>query len=545
MHQRFIVTTLGFLLVAVIAAATLPIEPTTGRAYGTIAGAGSLAPTFSEHIAKIIYAHCTVCHRDGEIAPFPLVSYHDVATRANLIAAVTGSGEMPPWKADRNYGSHADVRGLTADEIALLKQWADAGAPPGDLGNLPPAPTYAAGSQLGTPDLVLKMSEPYKHSGKDIYRCFVLPTGLLADKEISAIEFRPGNPAIVHHALLFLDTAGAARKRDAADPGPGYTSFGGAGFTEAETYFPWVPGATPRLLPLGLSQKMYRNSDLVIQIHYAPIDHEESDQSSVNIFFAKTAPIQRPVMQFVMLPSMLNDGPFVIPANQVRRFTAEYQVPADVSVLAVAPHMHLLGREMKAYCVRPEGDTIPLVWIRDWDFHWQGGYTFRKLVKVPAGSTLVVESRYDNTPDNPSNPSSPPKSVAWGESTLDEMMVCYFFYTIYLPGDENVSLETGSSGTGGDHGAAAHLMRLECIPNPMTSSAHIDFTLGERAPVKLTLYDVLGRSVATLADATMDAGSYTVPIGRGTATAALPDGSYICRLTTGSEALERLIVFKR
>ncbi len=500
-------------------------------------------PTFSGDVARIIYAHCTVCHRSGEIAPFPLVSYHDVATRANQIAEVTTSREMPPWKPERNFGTHADVRGLSAQDIAVLKQWADDGAPPGDLASAPPAPTFANGSQLGTPDLVLKMPQAYTHNGEDVYRCFVLPTGLLDDRDIAAIEFRPGNPAIVHHVLFFLDTSGAARARDAADPGPGYTSFGGPGFDAVGTFFPWAPGATPRLLPPGLSQKMYKHSDLVIQIHYAPVDHEETDQSTVNIFFAKPAPVMRPVMQFAMDPATLTNGPFLIPPYITKRFRAEYPVPYDVSVLAVAPHMHLLGREMKAYCVKPNGDTIPFVWIRDWDFHWQGGYTFKKLVMVPAGSLLVVESMYDNTTSNENNPNSPPKFVAWGESTLDEMMICYFFYTISLPGDENVVLDSGSSGdveTG-----AHHLDRLACVPNPVRSVAQLEFTLATSTPVTLTLHDVLGRPVATLVNATLERGTYSMSIGDGAKTAGLPNGTYIARLVSGSETKEEMILFQR
>lgn len=512
----------------VLAAAVVLLLDDRGNAARAETIPGADAPTFSRDIAPIIYANCTGCHREGEIAPFPLVSYEQIAGRADKIAELTGTREMPPWKAAPDFGSHADVRRLSDEQIALIRAWADAGAPEGDAAATPKPPTFPSGSQLGTPDLVLKMSAPYLHkgTGKDMYRCFVIPTGLLENRDIAAIEFRPGNPKIVHHALMFLDTTGTARRKDAADPDGGYLGFGGPGFDAAATYIPWVPGAVARFFPPGLTGKMYRNSDLVIQIHYAPSDSDMEDQSSVNLFFAKPG-FSREVLQFAMSPQNLIDGPFIIPAGQKRRFTARYTVPADVSLLAVAPHMHLLGAMMKTYAVKPEGDTIPFVLIDDWDFHWQGAYTFKKIVKVPRGSTLVVESMYDNTADNPENPNTPPRVVTWGESTLDEMMLCYFFYTIYFPGDENIVLETpppvAAVGAVGRAAAAS----LACTPNPLAGAGVVRLTLPAATRVNVALYDALGCRVAVLADGRYGVGSTDLPLERG----SLPAGLYFCRLS--------------
>lgn len=527
---------------AVALAVVVALHPGNNTAAGGVSD-GVGVPTFSEHIAKILYANCTVCHRAGEIGAFPLASYEDAAAHAAQIAEATGAREMPPWKADVGYGAHADIRRLSDDEIALIRDWAEGGAPEGDRTKAPSPPDFPDGSQLGRPDLVLRMSEPYLHkgNGKDMYRCFVIPTGLLENKDIAAIEFRAGNKSIVHHALMFLDTTGKGREMDAKDSGPGYTCFGGAGFDVAATYIPWVPGATTRLFPQGLVGKMYRNSDLIIQIHYAPTDADQLDQSSVNIFFAKPSVFPREVLQFPMSPAQL-DVPFVIPANQKKRFVARYKVPLDVSLLSVAPHMHLLGKEMKAYGVTPSGDTMPFVWIRQWDFHWQGAYTFKKIVKVPANTTLVVESEYDNTSDNPENPNSPPRVVRWGESTLDEMMLCYFFYTIYLPGDENIDLETKpvSAAPVLDRAAA---LGLECAPNPARGEATIGFTLPAAGRGTLTVHDPLGRIVRVVADGYFDAGSHVVPIT--ISNTGLASGVYFCRLVTEHGSLVRAIRFEQ
>ncbi|MEM1124480.1 MAG: cytochrome c, partial [Bacteroidota bacterium] len=148
--------------------------------------------TFSEHIAPIIYENCTSCHRPGEIAPFSLTNYEEVANWSNMIRYVTEIKYMPPWKPDRSYSRFVGESGLTDEEIELIAEWVESGSPQGNPSLEPPIPSFPSGSQLGTPDLVLKMDEVYFIEGNntDDYRVFVLPTGLTEDKEIAAIEFR-------------------------------------------------------------------------------------------------------------------------------------------------------------------------------------------------------------------------------------------------------------------------------------------------------------------------------------------------------------------
>jgi hypothetical protein len=396
--------------------------------------------TFSKHVAPIIFKHCVSCHRDGEIAPFSLSNYEEVSQMAYTIKAVVHTGTMPPWKAEQGYGDFLDERLLTQQEKEIISQWIDGGLEEGNKGDLPTLPDFPKGSQLGVPDLVLKLKNPWKIESnyKDNYRNFVLDLPIDQDYDVAAIEFRPGNAKVVHHALMWLDTTGESTSRDIAEPGDGYDGFGGPGFNPTLSYGGWVPGATSRFYPPGIGNKMYKSGKVLVQIHYAPSVTEEYDQSTINVFFKKNENNVRQVLEFPMSVSELENKPFIIPANERKKFRGSYFVPIDASIASIAPHQHLLGANAKAYAVTILGDTIPLVNIPSWDFNWQGAFTFQKLVKIPMFSTLYYEAEYDNTTDNPFNPNNPPKITRWGENTSDEMYLCYFHFLLYEPGDENI-----------------------------------------------------------------------------------------------------------
>src|SRR5687767_3797627 len=214
------------------------------------------APTFSKDVAPIVFEHCVSCHRPGEVAPFSLISYPEARRRARLIADVTSRGLMPPWKAAPGHGDFVGERRLTDQQIQTLRAWAGAGALEGNPADLPPQRRFTEGWHLGQPDLVVKMTEPYTLAaeGRDDFRVFVIPLNLDQDKYVRAVEFRPGNRKIVHHALFFLDNSGAARKLDDQEPGPGYRRMGGPGFTPSGGLGGWAPGFTPHFLPDGVGR---------------------------------------------------------------------------------------------------------------------------------------------------------------------------------------------------------------------------------------------------------------------------------------------------
>lgn len=386
--------------------------------------------TYSRYIAPIIQANCAGCHRPGEAAPFVLLSYGDVARRAKQIAAVTRSRFMPPWKPVHGFGSFRGERRLTEREIELIHAWAENGKPQGDSRELPPPSEFVTGWQLGKPDMVLTMSHTYRvrAQGPDVYRHFVIPTGLRRPRLVAAMEFRPGNPRVTHHASVFFDNSGAARRLSARVPGYGYSGYGGPGFFPSGSLGNWLPGTTPRRLPQGTGRFMPARSDLVLQMHYQSSGRPENDRSKVGIYFAK-----RGARQIVEEFQVLNSALDIPPGARRHHHRATFTLPADIILLDAAPHMHLLGREMKAVARLPNGTTRPLIWIRDWDFNWQGQYLYVKPVRLPKGTTIVVDAWLDNSAKNPLNPHSPPQRVGWGEQTQDEMPLCQFRYTARRP----------------------------------------------------------------------------------------------------------------
>jgi hypothetical protein len=460
-------------------------------------------PTFHADVAPIIYNHCTECHRVGEIGPMPFTTFEEVADYAGMIEWVTASGYMPPWTPDHTYSTLRGERFLTDEELAVLAEWAAAGAPEGVPSDNPGLPSFPEGSQVGEPDLVLSMPEAYVHSGDmtDQYQVFVIPLDLDAPQEIRAIEVRPGNAAIAHHTLIAYTENPAviaqAMALDAADPAPGYESFGDYGVPVEDFLFGgWVPGSPPSEFPPTIGKVVSPDGVLLMQMHYGPSPVEESDQTEVNLFFADT-PVEREVELFLLEPSML-DEPFYIPANTVKTFHAEVEVPVDLSLIGVTPHCHLLGQSWEVYA-ESEGDTIPLISIPEWDFNWQGIFTFPSLLHVPAGYTLHAICTYDNTTANPFNPSDPPIPVSWGEFTEDEMFVMFLQFVPYLPGDEEISL---SSPNQHREWAYAKPQLFPLSPNPIRSGSlvEIGWMSPTDSPLTLEVFDMHGRRVRTIFD---------------------------------------------
>jgi hypothetical protein len=497
--------------------------------------------TFTQHIAPIIYNKCTSCHRPGEIGPMPFTNYGQVAAYAGMIKYVTGIRYMPPWKPDPAYRHFLDENVLTNQEIQQIQQWADNGTPQGNPALEPPLPTFPTGSQLGTPDLVVKMNQKFTHQGnnQDQYQVFVLPTNLPTDKNIAAVEIRPGNKTIAHHSILAMDTTNTATALDAQDPKYGYASFGGFGFNPVETNWAgWTPGNAPRFYPIGMGKKLFKGAKLLLQMHYGPSAVTQQDSSTVNIFYAHN-PVYRYVATAPISPMLLVNGPFVIPANQVKTFHAVYQVPIDLSLVSVLPHMHLLGKSWNVYALKPNGDTIKIIKIKDWDFNWQNNYRFPRLLKIPMGSTLHVFGTYDNTVNNPSNPNNPPLPVSWGESTTDEMYLVYFEFVPYLPGDENMVL-SDKTVAGTFIKPATKLYPL--YPNPVNDKMTVGFSLAKPEKVSLKLLDVNGQTVRELSkDQLFHQGPHSLDF----PAENLPAGVYLFRMEAGSFAqTQRLVLIK-
>jgi len=388
--------------------------------------------TYSKDIAPIVYNNCIGCHRAGEVAPFSLTTFDDAKKRADQLAEVTKSRFMPPWKAETGYGEFEGARHLTDAQIELFGKWLAQGAPEGNPKDLPKMPKFVDGWQLGEPDLIVKVDRPYtvKADGRDEFRCFVVPLGLKEEKYVSAVEFRPDNRKVVHHALMFLDTKGRAKKLDDADPLPGYSRAGGPGFTPSGSLGGWAPGAFVTPLPTGVARLVPKGADLVIQTHFHPSGKTEVEQSSVGIYFSKRPPEK--LLAGLVLRSRDIDIP---PGKTDYTLTDSIKLPVDVDVIGVTPHAHLICKDMHAWATLPNGKTQELIWIKDWDFNWQEQYQYKSAVKLPKGSTIQMKYVYDNSADNPHNPNSPPKRVTFGEQTTNEMAFLFMQITTEKPAD--------------------------------------------------------------------------------------------------------------
>jgi mono/diheme cytochrome c family protein len=384
-------------------------------------------PTYTKDVAGIFQKNCQECHRPGQVGPFPLETYDQARKRAADIAAVVDERAMPPWKANPHVGpKFRDVRTLSEPEIATIVAWAESGAPEGNPADLPAAPKFPDDWELGTPDLILDTGADYEvpATGDDIYRCFVVPTGLTEDKYVSAVEFRAGNRSVVHHILAYVDVSGKARERDQSDPGPGYSCFGGPGDPIHGGLGGWAPGNRPAHLDEGIGRSLPGKSDVIIQVHYHPRGKAETDRSKIGVYFAK-----KPVKQTLHWSVVINPELALPPGQSNIEVKAAWEVPVDVIAHNVSPHMHLLGHDMQISAKFPDGTVHDLIRIDDWDFNWQYTYHFEKPLDIPKGSVVYLVAHYDNSESNPRNPNHPPKLVKWGEATTDEMCIGFLGVT--------------------------------------------------------------------------------------------------------------------
>jgi Flp pilus assembly protein TadD len=387
---------------------------------------GHTAVTFNRDVAPIIFKHCSTCHHAGEAVPFHLMSYQDVKKRATQISEVVSTRYMPPWMPARGLVEFEGERGLSDEEIAVIRQWASDGAAKGDEKDLPPAPKFASGWTLGTPDHVAKMPEPFvvPAEGKDIYRNFVIPLGLPEGKWIRGVHVRTGESSVVHHGFVFVDSTGqSAKEIDAAEPSVGYSGMDPGTGVERPVgqSLSWQPGKRPALGPEEMSWWLPRNSDLVLQMHLRPSGKTEPVQAEVALYFSDTPPTLKPAA--LMLRSVDIDIP---PGATNYAIESSYALPVDLEVIGVLPHAHYLARKVEAWATLPDGHKQWLFRIDDWNFDWQGDYRYARPLTLPAKTEIAMRIEYDNSEGNAHNPHRPPQRVKYGLESADEMGEVHF-----------------------------------------------------------------------------------------------------------------------
>ena len=378
------------------------------------------AITYNRDVAPILWSRCASCHRPGEVGPFSLLTYAEAKKRAGFLNEVAQSRQMPPWRAVHGYGDFDQYDRLTKRELVILERWVDQGAPEGDPADRKTPPTFTDGWQMGKPDMVLTMPEAFDvPADGDYYRAFVIPMGLDQDKAVAAVEFRPGNRKVVHHSRFYLDAEQDMRLRDEKDAGVGFNTVGGGDIFKPGLGA-WVPGTIPQMPPSDVGKIVKKGSDLVMLVHYHGSGKPETDRSSLGIYFSKNPP-ERSITT-ISLTTLKID----IPAGEPRhRIALTATLRADCHAISVMPHGHFLMKEISLTATLPSGKVVPMLWVDNWDFAWQGQYHFARPVALPKGTKLDVVAYYDNSVSNPFNPNSPPKPVKFGLGSADEMLGCH------------------------------------------------------------------------------------------------------------------------
>lgn len=403
-------------LVPVLAAACGSKAASTdaGQATGHVAS----AVTFTKDVAPILHANCVTCHRPGQIAPFPLISYEDATKHAGEIADATGAHEMPPWLAAPGEFAFVGERRLRDEQIAVLRQWVTTGAPMGDPKDLPAVPVFPDGWQLGQPDLVVTMPQPFMLPAGDTdrYRQIVYPVSLPAGRFVRALEFKPGTSP-VHHAIIRVDPTRSSRRHDAEDKEPGFEGGMALDAKNPDGHFVgWSPGRGPIVSPDGMPWRLDRGTDLVVELHLIPGKTAQPVQPALGLYFTDTPPVQTPVELTIGVRTL------DIPAGDASyRVTSSFTLPVDVTLLSLYPHAHYLGKAVQVSATLPDGTTKHVLNIPRWDFHWQTEYRLQKPLPLPHGTSVTMDYTYDNSVANEDNPSSPPRRVFYGLHSADEM----------------------------------------------------------------------------------------------------------------------------
>jgi len=359
--------------------------------------------TYSRDVAPILQENCQECHRPNRIGPFSLMTYEDAKGRAPLLKEYTALRIMPPWHAAEGYGEFKNERRLTQEEIVTISSWVDEGAPEGNPADLPQPRQFPEGWQLGTPDIVLDPGAEFRvrKSKRDFFWSFVLPFEPKEDVWVSAIEVIPGDSEVVHHLGIYVDPTGESVKFDKSHPGLGYP--GDMSFSSYIILDFWTPGGTPQTLEPGTAWKIPADSHLVMDIHYTP------------------------------------DGQL-----HYYEVTASRKIPQDIHLVSGWAHMHYLGKEMKVSATLPDNRTAPVLWVPEYDFHWQQVYEFKEPLGLPRDTRINLVAYYDNSASNPENPYRKPRTISFGQKAKNEMCFFYFHYTVdeeHLMQDKQVDFD--------------------------------------------------------------------------------------------------------
>ncbi|HEX3821188.1 MAG TPA: thiol-disulfide isomerase [Candidatus Sulfotelmatobacter sp.] len=386
------------------------------------------APTFSKDVVPILQKNCQTCHRSGEAAPFPLLTYEQARPWASSMKRVVSQKIMPPWYADPAIGHFANDRALTMQEISTIVAWANAGAPEGDPKDMPAPKNWIEGWGMPKPDVVFQLPKPFQvpASGMVEYQYVIIPTGFTKDTWVQAAEARPTDRSVVHHIIAYLREPGSNYFKGQKPgvffeaPPPKQDDKNDTSALASDFLIGYAPGQPAEILPPGQAKLIKAGSDIVLEVHYTPNGKATTDQTRVGLILAKEPPKER-----VLTLSAVN-GTFKIPPGDPNyRVDATFDIPQDVRLISLHPHMHMRGKDFQYRIVFPDGKSETLLKVPAYNWHWQLWYNLAEPITLPKGSKIECTAHFDNSPNNPENP-DPTKTVIWGQMNSDEMMVGFF-----------------------------------------------------------------------------------------------------------------------
>lgn len=387
-----------------------------------------LAATFFRDVQPILQDRCQTCHRPGQIAPMPLVTYDQTKAKAKAIAQMVRSKKMPPWFADPRFGHFANNPSLTDAEIDILTSWAEGGTPAGEPKDAPAPRRWAEGWNIAPPDRVIQMPRPVPipARGEVEYTYVIVPTGFAEDRWVRMSEIRPSGRAYVHHAVVYIRPPDSKWLRN-APLNTGFTASSlndphlqhDAHWTDSDMLLVYAPGSSPDQWPDDMAKFIPAGSDLVFQMHYTTNGRAGRDQTSVGLVFTKQLPAKR-----VITLQLTNDHFEIPPGAEDHRVEAWGTLPNDATLLSFFPHMHLRGKRFE-YNLIPAPGVIETLLRVNYDFYWQLSYRLAQPRQLKAGARIQAVAWYDNSRKNPHNP-DPTATVKWGDQSDDEMMVGFF-----------------------------------------------------------------------------------------------------------------------
>ena len=419
-------------------------ERSTGDDGGDDQGNITSGLTYHKDIAPIVSERCAVCHTTDGIAPFVMDTFQDVTSIKAAVRSAVLDTRMPPWPPNNDCAEYKYDRSLSQAQINAIVSWIDDGAPEGDPAD---AQQKKKTSSVVRADVVARMPETYTPTkSPDDYRCFLIEWPESTTKYITGINVKPGNAKLVHHVIAFL--AGPSqvdeyRALDAAEPGPGYTCFGGPGGDIANGFGwagAWAPGGQGEAYPQGTGIRIEPGSLVIMQVHYNTLTNAtETDQSEIEFMVEDGVDQEAIIVPYLDLGWIAFDT-MKIPAGATDVMHETQLDPTrlfenkPVTMHAVATHQHTLGTSNRIDIYRNgvKADAECALDIPKWDFNWQGSYTFKQAKVVNPGDILHMECHWDNSPANQQvvdGKKLAPRDVSWGDGTTDEMCLGIFYVT--------------------------------------------------------------------------------------------------------------------